>query len=446
MHIHILGICGTFMGGIAVLARELGFRVTGSDANIYPPMSEQLANLDVELFLQHNVTDLQKLKPDLIVVGNVMSRGMEIVEYILNNNVPYISGPKFIEKYIIPGKHVFAVSGTHGKTTTTSILTWILQYAGLKPGYLIGGVAKNFTSTACLGGGKYFVIEADEYDCAFFDKNSKFMHYHPDTLIINNLEFDHADIFNNLTDIKKQFHNLIRTIPSKSKIIYNNLDTNIKDLLAMGCWSMQESFSLQSADWDLHRIGDLAWQLLGEHNTLNAIAAIGAANSVGVSIATAKMSLKEFSGVSRRLELICTSTENNIKVYSDFAHHPTAINLTIKTAKSQLAVNSRLIVVIDFGSNTMCLGVHQDSLAQAIQKADFVYFYNGKNVQWDVANILKVADKQGKVFSSSELLISHLFTELKLEDNDIVLLMSNSGFGNIRQSISERLSHNVGVV
>ena len=440
MHIHILGICGTFMGGIAVLAKELGFTVTGSDLNIYPPMSDQLSSMGIELLLQHNISDVKKLSPDLIVIGNVMTRGGDLIEYILNNNLHFMSGAEFIAKYVIPHKHVFAISGTHGKTTTTAILSWILQYAGLNPGYLIGGVAKNFSTTACLSPSKYFVIEADEYDCAFFDKRSKFMHYHPNTLIINNLEFDHADIFRNLADIKQQFHNLIRTIPAQSNIIYNNMDKNIQDLLAMGCWSTKISFGLRNAEWSLCNIGDMNWPLLGEHNNLNALAAIAAANVAGVSIETAKKALQEFKGVSRRLELICEDLATNVQVYSDFAHHPTAINLTINTAKEQLAHKAKLIAIIDLGSNTMCLGIHQEALVLAIKNADIVYFYNGKNVQWDVNYVLKAAHKTGAVFVAEELLLQHLLNELKLAGNTVVLLMGNSSFGKIRQKICLYLS------
>ena len=368
MHIHILGICGTFMGGVAQIARSLGHQVTGSDQNVYPPMSDQLTALGVELMNGYEPEHL-KPTPDLVIVGNTISRGNRALESVLNRQLPYVSGPEWLYQEVLKDKHVLAVSGTHGKTTTTTILSWILEYAKLNPGFLIGGVAENFGLSARYTDSDYFVIEADEYDTAFHDKRSKFIHYHPKTLIINNIEFDHADIFHDIAAIRREFHHLLRTIPQQGKIIVPQDDMEVTKVLEMGCWTPTETilgsnseWSLTDADKDYRNfsvfrknkfVGKVSWSLIGEHNANNGLAAIIAAHDIGVPIDKACNALSEFKSVKRRLE--CIFDAKGIKVYDDFAHHPTAIAKTLEALR-QHAGNGRLIAVMEPRSNTMRMG------------------------------------------------------------------------------------------
>lgn len=429
MKIHILGICGTFMGSLAVLAAKAGMQVSGQDSKVYPPMSTQLLEQGIAITDGYELKDLPT-DLDLIVVGNVMRRGMPIVEHVLAQRLPYMSGPEFLAKYILRDQHVLVVTGTHGKTTTTSILTWILHYAGLNPGYLIGGVPNNFGISADIGAGKYFVVEGDEYDCAFFDKRSKFMHYQPQTLILNNIEFDHADIFKDLDAILTQFHNLLRTIPGNGLIVYREHDPNIKNLLGMGCWTPTTAFSWNSASIPLPPT------LLGEHNCLNALAAIAAAKNVGVPYDVAVAALQKFTGVKRRLEL--KGQVGDISVYSDFAHHPTAINVTLDAMRSAIGPERRIVAVVDICSNTMRAGVHKDTLGAAVALADQAYFFHGVDVTWDVNKTWQDSKKPGGVFKDHAKLLQTMLTQIK--DNDLVLLMSNGAFEAFAKNLLEELS------
>ena len=420
MHIHILGIAGTFMASLALLAKELGFIITGQDQNIYPPMSNQLSAADIAVTNGYNVSDLPPA--NLIVIGNVMSRGMPIIEHILDNNLIFMSGPEFLAKFILSKQYVLAVTGTHGKTTTTSMLAWILEYAGLNPGFLIGGVAKNFKSSARIGGGNFFVIEGDEYDCAFFDKRSKFIHYRPKTLIINNIEFDHADIFPNISAIILQFHYLLRSIPNSGLVVFNANDNNIQELFKKGCWSHIQGFSLNPELINEHAslLKPLAnkLQLPGEHNLSNAIAASLAAMHIGVSKEIITEAMANFTGVIRRLEY--KGCYQGVTVYDDFAHHPTAIKATIA------AVNKKnpIVAVIDVGSNTMKLGVNNDDLVTAVQAVDQVYFHVDLNkINWDIQKLFNKIKKPGKICTSISDLISSLTDNLRYGDQ--VLFMSN---------------------
>jgi UDP-N-acetylmuramate: L-alanyl-gamma-D-glutamyl-meso-diaminopimelate ligase len=435
MHIHILGIAGTFMASLALLAKQLGFKVTGQDQNIYPPMSTQLESSQIDFINGYQVADLPE-QADLIVIGNVMTRGMPIIEHILANNLAFISGPEFLSKYILANKQVLVVSGTHGKTTTTSMLAWILDYANLDPGYLIGGVAKNFATSARLGGGKLFVIEGDEYDCAFFDKRSKFIHYQPKTLIINNIEFDHADIFTDLSQIILQFHYLVRLIPSTGSIIYNSQDNNIKQVLAKGCWSKLQDLSF---DNNVELITQLKKQvkLTGEYNYNNATAAILAAMSVGVNLDTAIQAMQNFAGVKRRLEH--KGCYNGINIYDDFAHHPTAIKATIDALVEKIDNNSKLISIIDLGSNTLKLGSNNQALVQSMAKTDQVYLYADLNkITWDLQDLFKRINKPGKVCGNTKELINNLTTNLKAGDN--LLFMSNGSLAKTCDKLVEEIT------
>lgn len=428
MKIHILGICGTFMGSLAILAAKAGMQVSGQDSKVYPPMSTQLLENGINIIDGYELADLPT-DVDVVVIGNVMKRGMPIIEHILNNNVPYLSGPAFLEKYILLNQHVLVVTGTHGKTTTSSILTWILHFAGLNPGYLIGGVPNNFGISADIGAGKYFVVEGDEYDCAFFDKNSKFMHYKPQTLIINNIEFDHADIFVDLNAILTQFHYLLRTMPGKSLIVYRNDDQNIHRLLDSGCWSKTKAFDMQNLDIALPAC------LLGDHNKLNALAAIAAAENVGVTRELAILALQEFTGVKRRLEL--KGTANNIKVFSDFAHHPTAIEVTLLAIRKLVGPSVLIHAVVDICSNTMRAGTHKDTLSGAVKDADFAYFFHGQELNWDVQKTWQASNKPGGVFIDHEKLLDGMTRNL--QQNDVVLLMSNGAFEAYAQKLLQQL-------
>ncbi len=449
MHTHILGICGTFMGGLAVLASELNDTVSGSDTQVYPPMSTQLADLNIQITEGYEAEQLTP-KSDVVVVGNVMRRGMPVIEAMLDQGLPYISGPEWLAKYVLAGKHVIAVSGTHGKTTTSSMVAWILEYAGLNPGFLIGGVPNNFGISARLGGGKYFVVEADEYDSAFFDKRSKFVHYRPKTLIINNIEFDHADIFPNLDAIKLQFHHLVRIVPGSGLIVAPNSDDNVKDVLKKGCWTTVEymrddevrgidstsgdHFAVYSSDNSAQLLGEVHWKLLGHHNMMNALAAIRAACHVGIEPALAIEALCSFESVKRRLEI--KGEYDGITVYDDFAHHPTAIRTTLVGLRAKVG-KAKIIVVLDIRSNTMRAGHHQHHLAPAVEGADEVYFFKSPDTTWDVNQEFKSSKKAGGVYSEHEQLLSILAESTPAGAH--VIFMSNGGFGGIQNQLLERL-------
>ncbi len=399
MHVHILGICGTFMGGIAALARARGHRVTGSDRNVYPPMSTQLRSLGIELIEGYDPEQLEPA-PDMVLVGNVMTRGMPVIEELLNRGLPFTSGPQWLAEHVLRERWVLAVTGTHGKTTTSSLLAWILEDAGLAPGFLIGGVAANFEATARLGEGRCFVIEADEYDTAFFDKRSKFVHLRPRTLLINNIEYDHADIFPDVAAIQRQFHQLVRIVPGAGLIVWNTADRNVREMLEMGCWTAREGFARTLApdarwmarvapDGDYSRFevledgsshGFVQWPLIGAHNVENALGAIAAARHAGVAPAEAIASLGRFAGVRRRLEV--RGEVNGITVFDDFAHHPTAIAATIDGLRRRVG-GARIIAVLEPRSNTMRMGVHRDTLGPSLAGADEVWLFAPADLGWD---------------------------------------------------------------
>jgi UDP-N-acetylmuramate: L-alanyl-gamma-D-glutamyl-meso-diaminopimelate ligase len=445
-HIHILGIAGTFMGGIAAIAKAAGFRVTGSDLNVYPPMSTQLEALGIE-FVQGYGAEQLNLKPDIVVVGNALSRGAPVVEAMLDRGMPYTSGPLWLADQVLHERHVIAVTGTHGKTTTTSMLTWILEHAGLKPGFLVGGVPSNFDSSARLGASPYFVIEADEYDTAFFDKRAKFVHYRPRTAILNNLEYDHADIYPDVASIRRQFNQLLRTVPGAGRLIVNGGDAELAATLKMGCWTPQETFGMSSGDWTaliepgsaagkfaVHfkggHVADVKWNLLGRHNVMNALAAIGAANHVGVSPERSAAALAAFRGVKRRMEV--RGVVNGITVYDDFAHHPTAIETTVGGLRARVGA-ARIIAVVEPRSNTMKLGVHRDELAPSLAGADQSWFLSAPELGWDLAEALKPLGDRLHFGASVEDLVKGLSGELR--SGDQVLIMSNGGFGGLHEKL-----------
>ena len=454
MHVHILGICGTFMGGIAALARAAGHRVTGSDQNVYPPMSDQLAALGIELIQGYDPQQLQ-LRPDIVVVGNVMSRGNALVEALLESGIPYTSGPEWLARHVLAGRWTLAVAGTHGKTTTSSILAWILEHAGLDPGFLIGGVPGNFNVTARLGGGQHFVVEADEYDTAFFDKRAKFVHYRPRTAVLNNLEHDHADIYPDVAAIQWQFHQLLRMVPRNGSVVANVGDANVMRVIDMGCWTPVERFAgTVSSDTAWYaaappggdyaaftimegnrRVADVEWQMLGRHNAENALAAVLAARHAGVAIETAVSALKQFGGVRRRLEV--RGVVGGITVYDDFAHHPTAIEVTIDALRRRIG-SSRLVAVLEPRSNTMKLGTHRDAMAKSLERADRVWMYQGPNVTWDVAGSVAGLGERAAVSRDVDQLVATLGATLSTGDH--VLIMSNGGFGGIHKKLLERLA------
>ncbi len=456
MHIHILGICGTFMGSLALLARDLGHKVTGSDTGIYPPMSTQLELAGVEIWEGYKAKHLDPA-PDLVVVGNACKRGMEAVEYMLDKGLPYTSGPQFLYETVLKDRHVLAVAGTHGKTTTTTMLAWILQYAGLDTGFLIGGVPlvtsdddrlnKAFAHSSHLGE-KYFVIEADEYDSAFFDKRSKFVHYRPRTAILNNLEYDHADIFADLKAIQTQFHHMIRMIPSNGQIIMPADTQSLEETLDMGVWSpvwrTAVGDNTTASDWTAQLISDdganfaishqgdigqVSWGMSGVHNVNNALVAVAAAYSVGVSVATACEALSNFAGIKRRMELI--GDVRGVLVYDDFAHHPTAITTTLDGAKKRLA-GRRIWAVIEPRSNTMKLGSHRDSLAPSASLADQVIWYEPSSLTWGLKDAIGNTPNQC-VLGSVEAILEHLKTHAQA--GDAVVIMSNGGFEGIHQRL-----------
>ena len=452
MHIHILGICGTFMGGLALLARELGYKVSGSDAGVYPPMSTQLEAAGIELHDGYTVDALEPA-PDLVVIGNTMSRGSEVVEYVLDRNLPYTSGPQFLSEHVLQDRWVLAVAGTHGKTTTASMLAQILDQCGLAPGFLIGGIAEDFGISARLGNTPFFVVEADEYDTAFFDKRSKFVHYQPRTLIINNLEFDHADIFDDLAAIQKQFHHLMRIVPSNGLVIHPLGVEAIDEMLMMGCWTPCETFDIdkKSANWqcldataDYHRfdisleqqrIATLLWQHGGKHNANNALAAIAAARHAGVPVAEAVKALCEFKGVKRRMEL--RGEVNSVRVFDDFAHHPTAIATTLQGAKQCLRASGRLLAILEPRSNTMRMGVHQASLAKSLSEADQVFLLEPTDMDWSLEEVVGDLGSKAVRFTDLVKLIDAVIAKVKL--NDDLVVMSNGAFGGIHEKLLERL-------
>ena len=456
--IHIIGICGTFMGGIAKLAKELGFEVQGSDQNTYPPMSTQLSSLGITLFSGYKKDNLDD-DIDIVIVGNTISRGNPELEQALNAKIPYTSGAQWLAENVLHNRWVLAISGTHGKTTTSSLLAWILQDCGYNPGFLIGGVPENFGTSARLGDSHFFVIEADEYDTAFSDKRSKFVHYHPNTLVINNLEFDHADIFDNLRDIQTQFHHLIKTIPENGQIIYNATQTTIQETINMGCWSEIRHFSYQidsedkKADFKISQKTPsgsqfhieykqqnypVSWDLIGDHNLNNAIAGIAAAHHVGVPIKESCNALSSFKSVKRRLEF--RGEVNNIHIYDDFAHHPTAIKSTIEGLRANIKDNgdpTRLIAIIEARSNTMKMGVHKDNLTNAVAEADLAFFVVPKNVSWDTKQLIS---KTTSLFFDTTELIENVLGTIQMGDH--ILIMSNGSFDDIHNQILDRLQAN----
>jgi UDP-N-acetylmuramate: L-alanyl-gamma-D-glutamyl-meso-diaminopimelate ligase len=448
MKIHILGICGTFMGGIALLARETGHQVTGSDTNVYPPMSTMLAGQGVDIVQGYKPQDLPE-DADAFVVGNVMRRGLDVVEHLLDYNLPYISGPQWLYENILRERWVLAVAGTHGKTTTASMLAWILEYAGLKPGFLIGGVPENFGVSARLGDSPFFVVEADEYDTAFFDKRSKFVHYHPRTVILNNLEYDHADIFPDLQAIKTQFHHLMRTVPGNGLAVVNAQDANLRDTLAMGCWTPVETFA--AGDWQADYLqadggafrvlckgeeqGVVLWDLLGEHNVNNALAAIAAARHAGVPAAHAIAALAEFQGVKRRMQV--RGTVRDVTVYDDFAHHPTAITTTLAGLRAKVG-NARIIALLEPRSNTMRMGTHKAQLALSLQTADDVFLYQPPGLGWDLADVVAELGDKGRLLHDVDELAASIAQLAQVGDH--VLIMSNGGFGGIHDKLLAKLA------
>jgi len=453
------------MGGIAAIARQAGHEVTGCDANVYPPMSTQLEAQGIKLIEGYSPDQLRqfKSKPDLFLIGNVVSRGNPLLEEILNQGLAYTSGPQWLGEHVLSGQHVMAVAGTHGKTTTTAMLTWILEFNQQSPGYLIGGVPLNFTVSARLGKGSYFVIEADEYDTAFFDKRSKFVHYRPHTAILNNLEFDHADIFPDLAAIETQFHHLVRTIPQKGLVITNAMEQSLERVIERGCWSPLERFGEKIGDWSLEdlpnadgksgadfavlqrgqKCAEVHWAsnsgVMGKHNQMNALAAIAAANHIGIHPENAAKALAEFKNVKRRLELI--GIKNHIHVYDDFAHHPTAIATTLDGLRKQVG-NARILAVLEPRSNTMKLGVMKSQLPDSLRSADLVFAYgavSGKDaLGWDLQEAITPLGVRGKSFQDLSTLVESIGTSAKPGDH--ILVMSNGGFGGVHQKILQRLS------
>ncbi len=459
MHIHILGICGTFMGGLAALAREAGHRVTGCDAGVYPPMSDQLQALGIEL-IEGFGAEQMRLQPDLYVVGNVVSRSrlpsgepkFPLMEAILESGAPYTSGPQWLSEHVLQGRHVMAVAGTHGKTSTTSMLTWILEAAGLTPGFLVGGVPLNFGVSARLGhkpsghARSYFVIEADEYDTAFFDKRSKFVHYRPRTAILNNLEFDHADIFDDLQAIERQFHHLVRTVPGQGRLVVNGLEESLTRVLAQGCWSEVRSFGAAVSDFSalgepsdfevLHqgqKVGHVQWSLGGVHNQLNALAAMAAAEHAGVSPEVAAKALASFQNVKRRMEV--SGTASGVTVYDDFAHHPTAIRTTLDGLRRQVG-SARILAIFEPRSNTMKLGTMKSQLPWSLEQADLSFCHSG-GLDWDANAALAEMGAKAQVASSIDDLVKQVLAAAKPGDH--LLCMSNGGFGGIHDKLLKAL-------
>jgi len=461
MHIHILGICGTFMGGLAALAREAGHKVTGCDAGVYPPMSDQLRALGIEL-IEGFSADQLALKADMYVVGNVVSRArlqdgspkFPLMEAILDAGLPYTSGPQWLSEHVLQGRHVLAVAGTHGKTTTTTMLAWILEQAGLQPGFLIGGVPLNFGVSARLGAapqtGKtpLFVIEADEYDTAFFDKRSKFVHYRPRTAILNNLEFDHADIFDDLAAIERQFHHLVRTVPSSGRIVVNGLEESLSRVLVQGCWSEVRTFGAAVSDFTAQGepsdfavlqagqvVAQVKWAIGGVHNQLNALAAIAAAQHVGVEPAVAAQALASFENVKRRMEV--RGVVNGITVYDDFAHHPTAIRTTVNGLRRQLGPQARILAIFEPRSNTMKLGAMKAQLPWSLEEVDLAFCHSG-GLEWDASAALAPMGERAQVGANIDELLAKVMAQVQTGDH--LLCMSNGGFGGIHAKLLSALA------
>ncbi len=454
MHIHILGICGTFMGSLAALAREAGHRVTGCDAGVYPPMSDQLRALGIEL-IEGFGAEQMSLSPDVYVIGNVVSRArlpdgspkFPLMEAILESGARYTSGPQWLAENVLHGKHVLAVAGTHGKTTTTSMLAWVLEHAGLKPGFLVGGVPLNFGISARLGE-KYFVIEADEYDTAFFDKRSKFVHYRPRTAVLNNLEFDHADIFNSLADIERQFHHLVRTVPPTGCVVSNGLEEALTRVLHMGCWSEQSTFGAAVSDFTAQgaahdfavlrrgeKVGQVTWGLSGLHNQLNALAAIAAAAHVGVEPSVAAAALCEFQNAKRRMEV--RGTVRGITVYDDFAHHPTAIRTTLDGLRERLDADAatrgqRILAVFEPRSNTMKLGTMKSQLPWSLEQSALAFCHTA-GLDWDAAEALAPMGARAQVAGDVATLVAQVVSAAQLGDH--IVCMSNGGFGGVHAKL-----------
>jgi len=449
LHIHILGICGTFMGGLALIARELGYKVSGSDQNVYPPMSTQLEQQGIQLMNGYKAENLD-CKPDLVVIGNAMSRGNVEVEAVLNRGLKYISGPQWLSEHVLQDKWVLGVAGTHGKTTTSSMLAWILEYQGFKPGFLIGGIPLNFGISARLGESDFFVIEADEYDSAFFDKRSKFVHYRPRTAILNNLEFDHADIFDDLDAIKKQFHHLVRTIPGDGLIITPECEHNISDVLEMGCWTpVAKTVINTEGQWQAELVkaegsefkvffegieqGIVDWALTGEHNVYNAMSAIVAAKHIGILPVDAIQALKQFKNVKRRMEVIANIKD--VTIYDDFAHHPTAIQTTLDGLRKQV-VDEKIVAIVEPRSNTMRMGVHTQSLAESLAKADIALIYQPENLDWDLSELKKYAENI-EICTTLDAIIDKL--KIQAKEKAHFVLMSNGSFGGIYKRLLSEL-------
>ncbi|MGX2040486.1 UDP-N-acetylmuramate:L-alanyl-gamma-D-glutamyl-meso-diaminopimelate ligase [Methylocaldum sp. MU1018] len=452
MHIHILGICGTFMGGLAIMAKQMGHHVTGSDQNVYPPMSTQLEEQGIALMKGYSPSNLEPA-PDLVVVGNAISRGNPEIEAVLNRGLAYTSGPQWLYNDVLKNAWVLAVAGTHGKTTTSSMLAWILESAGLKPGFLIGGVPLNFGLSARLGEGRFFVVEADEYDTAFFDKRSKFVHYRPRTAVLNNLEFDHADIFPDLAAIQRQFHHLIRSIPGNGLIIAPESDKPLVEVLQMGCWTPVEKTTLEESaetalwrgellapDGSRFRIfhqgrpsGIVEWSLTGRHNVMNALSAIAAARHAGVDPEEAAAALGTFRNVQRRLEV--RACVNGITLYDDFAHHPTAIATTLEGLRARVG-NARIIAVLEPRSNTMRMGVHADALADSLKAADHSVIFQPDDLGWDAEQATRGTGRIG-VCRSLDSIVERLASDARSGDH--LVFMSNGSFGGIHEKVEEAL-------
>ncbi len=451
LDLHVLGICGTFMGGVAALAREMGHRVEGSDRDIYPPMSTQLERLGIRLHQGYAAASLEPA-PDLTLVGNALSRGMPAIEALLERRLPFRSGPQWLGEAVLAQRRVLAVAGTHGKTTTTSLLAWILEVAGRGPGFLVGGVPENFGVSARLGTGIDFVIEADEYDTAFFDKRSKFVHYAPHIAVLNNLEFDHADIFDNVAAIQRQFHHLLRIVPGNGCVVVNAEDARLAEVLAMGCWTPVVRFAIEpdvDADWHarldvedgsrftvLHcgePVGQVTWALLGRHNVMNALAAVAAAVAAGVAANTAIAAAATFRAPLRRLQLL--AERDGIRVYDDFAHHPTAIGTTLAALRAHGA--RRILVALEPRSASMRAGAHQEGLPAALAAADHVWLARGPGAEWDAAGLLAALADRGRVSGDTATLLSELAAEVR--EGDVCVFMSNGGFDGAPQRFAQWL-------
>lgn len=450
-HIHILGVCGTFMGGLAIIAKQMGYRVTGSDTNVYPPMSTFLQEHNIEIIPHFEVSQLQPA-PDMVIIGNAMKRGNPCVEYVLENQLPYMSGPQWLHDNLLCNRWVLAVSGTHGKTTTTGMLTWILEQNGLNPGFLIGGIAGNFGMSSRFTDSPYFVIEADEYDTAFFDKRSKFVHYNPKTLIINNIGFDHADIFDDLKAIQRQFHHMIRTIPASGRILSVATEQSVKETLDMGCWS-EKQFLGKEQEWNAERItndcsrfavfhldekvAEVHWDIVGQHNMHNALMAIAAAYHAGVKIEDACRALATFVNAKRRLEV--KGEVGGVTVYDDFAHHPAEIQATLTALRDKVGGGVRILAVLEPRSNTMKMGVHKDEIAPALVRSDYVFLLQPDNIPWEVVEIANKCVQPTKWTADLDKLVDFVVQEAQPTDH--ILVMSNGSFGGIHQKILDKLAN-----